>query len=558
MTSYRVPVEPGIQFSRIFRAAVKLTAALFILTGCLQEISAQNFPDYSERSLLTPKNTVKQEEKPVENMPERNTFSGMATEGRVDDNEYLVGPGDRFFITITGVSELNFEAVVNLEGEIFIPRVGITEADGKTLHKVKDEIRKKIAQVYRNVDMSVSLVQYKTVKISLIGNVLKPASIEIPANSRILDVISISSGIQPSTDLRNIRIISRDGKEKHSDMISFLRQGDKSQNPYVNQGDIISLSKSDRTVSVLGSVLYPGTYEYREGENAGNLISICGGFMDRSRKDSIEITSYLDDNKTLRSRYFSADQLSSYIMQRGDRIIVREKPEFLPDYFITITGFVKYPGTYKIIKEKTTLRELIEKEAGGFRPEASLKDAYIVRSSGDEEIDQEYERLKTIQRTDMSDEEYDYFKAKSRHKKGRMVVDFERLFLNNDRSEDLVLNKGDQVFVPEKKDYITLVGQIVHPGNITFDPALKVEDYIRLSGGYSWRAVENDIRVIKASTHEWFEADEVKQLEPGDIIWVPEETPPPKFWNVFTTTLTVLGQVATVIAATVAIIATTK
>jgi hypothetical protein len=47
-------------------------------------------------------------------------------------------------------------------------------------------------------------------------------------------------------------------------------------------------------------------------------------------------------------------------------------------------------------------------------------------------------------------------------------------------------------------------------------------------------------------------------LEPGDIIWIPEEPPGPKFWDVFLTTLGVLGQVATVVAATIAVIIATR
>ncbi|MBZ0200361.1 MAG: hypothetical protein K8H86_10870, partial [Ignavibacteriaceae bacterium] len=83
-------------------------------------------------------------------------------------------------------------------------------------------------------------------------------------------------------------------------------------------------------------------------------------------------------------------------------------------------------------------------------------------------------------------------------------------------------------------------------------------DYIELSGGFGWRALEGDVRVIKAKTGEWIDADDVEKLEPGDTIWIPEDPPGPKFWDVFTTTLTILGQVASVIAATVAVIIATK
>ena len=114
-----------------------------------------------------------------------------------------------------------------------------------------------------------------------------------------------------------------------------------------------------------------------------------------------------------------------------------------------------------------------------------------------------------------------------------MVVDFERLFNNNDLSEDLILKRGDEIFVPESKKYITLVGQVINPGNIIYKPSLKIDDYIELAGGFGWRALENDIRVIKSNSGEWIDADDVKELEPGDIIWVPENPPNPRFWDIF-------------------------
>ncbi len=158
----------------------------------------------------------------------------------------------------------------------------------------------------------------------------------------------------------------------------------------------------------------------------------------------------------------------------------------------------------------------------------------------------------------MTDDEYDYLKARSRQKKGRVVVDFEKLFLQKDSSEDVILKIGDIITIPEKKEYISIIGQVVNPGNITYKAGLTIDDYISIAGGYSWRAKEGDVRVIRANTGEWVDADDVDELKPGDTIWVPEDPPGPKFWEVFTTSLQVLGQIAAVVAATVAVIVATR
>ena len=75
-----------------------------------------------------------------------------------------------------------------------------------------------------------------------------------------------------------------------------------------------------------------------------------------------------------------------------------------------------------------------------------------------------------------------------------------------------------------------------------------------MAGGFGWRAKKSDVRVVRVKTGEWIDASDVDSLKPGDTIWVPEEPEGPTFWEIFTTSLTVLTQVASIIAATAAII----
>ncbi len=88
---------------------------------------------------------------------------------------------------------------------------------------------------------------------------------------------------------------------------------------------------------------------------------------------------------------------------------------------------------------------------------------------------------------DMTENEYDYFKSKSRQTSGVVVIDFVDLFNNNNLNENIVLRKGDLINIPEQKDYIIMLGQFVYPGKIIYDPSLTVKDYISLAEGFGWR-----------------------------------------------------------------------
>jgi protein involved in polysaccharide export with SLBB domain len=520
---------------------------IFVYSG---DILTQTIPDYIERNIITGGDST------YTNFISDNS----PTDGSIDSKLYFVGPGDKIFLAIRGIIDQSFYLQIDQEGKLFIPKIGLIDLNDKTLDESKLIIKEKVLNVYRNVEIQISLTDFRKIKVTLLGNVTKPATYILNSNSKLLDLILQSYGIHSNTDLRNIKITDKNDKIKMIDLVSFLRLGDKSCNPFLREGDIVFLSKVDKTISIIGAVKNPGTFEFIEGENAEHLIKMAGGFLDRSKTDTLELTRFQDDNKTIKSYYYSYNQLltEKTLLQRGDRIIIREKPDYLIDKFVTIQGFVKYPGVYKIIKDKTSLHNLILNEAGGFLDDASLKDAYVIRINGSNDKDPELERLKSIPRADMNDDEYDYLKQKSRQTKGKMVIDFEKLFSENDLSENLILERGDEIYVPENKKYITMTGQVVYAGNIPYKPGLNIDDYVNLAGGFGWRALKNDIRVIKSNTGEWIEEDDVKELEPGDIIWVPEDPPNPRFWDVFQKSLNIVGQVATVIAATVAIIIATR
>jgi len=273
-----------------------------------------------------------------------------------------------------------------------------------------------------------------------------------------MDLVGNSSGLNPTSNYRNIKILGRNGETKSYDLIKFLRFEERSSNPTLNEGDIILIDKVDRLVYISGLVKYPGAYEFKESESVGELINIAGGLLSKARRDTIEVIRFSADGKSQVSNYYSYDELEqgNVILTKQDQVVVREIPEYYIERYVSIDGYVEYPGFYKIIQDKTTLFDII-KEAGGFRKEASLTEASLFRTMGTVENDPEFERLKLIPRNDMSDDEYDYLKAKSRQRKGKVIVDFDKLFRLHDMSENVVLLRGDVISIPESKNYIIMV-----------------------------------------------------------------------------------------------------
>jgi protein involved in polysaccharide export with SLBB domain len=522
----------------------KIFLPFIIISFLSLQINAQIFPDYNE---LPGADSL---------LESHSIFS----EGSIDPGEYIISSGDQIFISISGIDELNLNLKVNQELQLYIPRVGVVDLKNATLLRAKEKILASINKYYKDVDVFISLSSFSQIKIALIGDVKNPSSYVLPGNARLVDLISLSGGRQESSTLRNIRVINKNGNANYYDLLKYMRFGSKEENPLLREGDVVLIDKVDKTVTISGNIKFPGVYEYKDGESVSEFIQLSGGFTTRARLDSIEVVSFDEAGFKQFSKYYSYNELVNNEVKLNyfDRVLVREIPEYFIDHFVQVTGYVRYPGYYKIIKDKTMLTDIIN-EAGGFREHASLTEASLVRTVGETvEFDPEYERLKLIPRADMTEDEYDYLKAKSRQRAGKVIIDFYALFKRNDLSEDIVLRRGDKISIPEAKNYITMLGQVVNPGNIIYKEGLTVEDYIELAGGFGWRALEGDVRVIKAKTGEWIDEDDLESLEPGDTIWIPEDPPGPKFWDVFTTSLTVLGQVAAIVAATIAVIIATR
>ncbi len=225
-----------------------------------------------------------------------------------------------------------------------------------------------------------ALVDFRKIKVSLAGDVVRPSLYVLSANSRLMDLITTSYGLRKTANLRNINVVSKNGTNKQYDLLSFLRFGDYENNPMLREGNVVIVDKVDDVVEISGEIKYPAIYEFIEGESFWDLIDLAGGLLSKAKTDTIEIISFDPAGKIQLSNYFSYDKLknSNVMLKKQDHIVIRQIPNYYENNYVKLEGFVKYPGWYKIVKDVTTLVEIIE-EAGGFREEASLTEASLKR-----------------------------------------------------------------------------------------------------------------------------------------------------------------------------------
>lgn len=547
------------------------------LEELLRESRERQSAERSRRPEISPLGLKEVTEKPAVpptiEIPEEKT----ALDRRIDPEEYVVGPGDEFMLYLWGQLDQGQLLRVNPEGRLLVPYVGPIEVADKTLAEAKEEIVRRVKMRYDKVDVSIELSNVRRFRVFVTGEVKEPGTYHAWAVDRVSDMIKKAGGIRLKEvqarrseiretertreigSRRNVKVSRRNGETIAVDLDRFLSIGDLEANPYVKTGDVIYVPPKGETLTILGAVKMEGIYEFKQEEGLWDLIELAGGIKENAQWSGVEVVRFKEDGVT--KEHFEVDLSElfrsnpghpeeEFLLKGDDQIFVRYLPSWHRKAIVWTYGELKYPGPYPIEEGRTTLSQLVE-QAGGLTEDAFPTKAEISRWEGRQAVDPEFQRLRDMANVSggiegMNGLEYAYFKTKSREKRGAMAVDFERLFLEGDSTQDVLLKHGDSIVIPRKLEMVNVTGEVRYPGLIPFERGKGVSFYVDRTGGYSWNADKGKARVIKGKTGLWLRLDKVEQVEAGDTIFVPEKSER-DWWEVFRDTSAILGQLATFI-----------
>ena len=558
--------------------------------------------------------------------------------------DYFLGPGDRLGIYMLGKDQREFEVIVNVEGKIFIPTVGVLHVDKMKIDEFQGFLKQQLSRYYENFSVNVILIEPKHVSVAVVGEVKRPGKYFLTSLNTVLDAVVLAGGATQRGSLRNIEIYRENKLCGVIDFYQFLLKGEAENDLFLQSNDKVVVPLIETIISVDGDVKRPARFELKTNgnERLSDIIELAGGFTDLAYLNKIEISSLMEngerfvqyvnfheilktkdnagniqlknndkifvfsileqtyakdvfihgevkkpgrydfeENLFVRDLILKAGNLtrSAYklegevakidpqkpanfikidlqkilsdpaakeniLLEEDDRVFIRQIPEWEVGLTIQIKGEVLFPGIYAITEDSTTLNEILEK-AGGFTDEALIREASLIRQSSKISIDKEYMRLKQIPRDQLSKNEYEYLVMKEGSQDiGRIVVDFYKLCIQKDKTEDVFLKDGDFINIPEAPNVVYVTGRVSNAGGVLYEPGKKIKYYLKKAGGVTWDAKSRDIKVTKV-TGEIIDDEDVKSLEPGDIIWVPRK-PDRDWWEVFRQTIAVIAQVATV------------
>jgi len=470
-----------------------------------------------------------------------------ALAGAVDPKAYRLGPGDVLSLEYGGKALDAKTIVVDGEGRIRVPNLGLIQVGGTTLADARADIVKRLRPFLPGATVDLRLLQPRTFKVYALGEVKSAGVQEVTGSARVSEVIDAAGGTNPNASRRNIRVLHLDGRTEIADLERFERTGDWEGNPFLSDGDRVIVPVTTEQFGIFGAIAQASTYEFREGDSLSTAIRIAGGVRPEARRDSVLIVRFrgAHDLDTLYASIEPGSAGGTVAIQADDRIFIRPQAEWRQDHQVSITGEVRAPGAYAIVEGTSRVSDLV-RWAGGFSPQAAPRIVRLERNLVGPVSDVEFDRLNRLSRSEMTNTEYQTFRSKLALRQSGYLIDFSS-GSPQPTEADVPLRDGDQIHVPRLELVVRVDGSVRNPGLVAFQgEKWTAADYIKMAGGPTRRGDVPDARLSRSGSSNTIFARDARRIDPGDFIWVPEKKDS-SFWLVFRDAIIVTGQVATII-----------
>ncbi|MBU4149564.1 MAG: SLBB domain-containing protein [Candidatus Omnitrophica bacterium] len=409
------------------------------------------------------------------------------------------------------------------------------------------------------------IVRLKHDFVSILGNVERPGDYALTKNMKVTDLIARAKGFMPATYISRLEI-ARVTNDRARQIIPVnlqdIKLGEKGEDIILDEWDILLVySESEVTppsfVDIDGAVNRPGKYELTPQMKISDLIFRAGSVKSGEVIRGAELFHIIPGEQPV-VRDIGIKQVSDtnifvdkdIILRSGDAIFVKSEPKLTERRIISLKGEVKYPGTYSIRKGER-LSSLVER-AGDFTDEAFLDGAMFNRESikeAQEKIRQQFlareqraileEQQAILLRTSSSGivtATSDPLKMRqemieiiaSAEIEGRMVIVLKPLSQLKGTKDDILLEDGDVLKVPQMPSGVAVIGSVNNPTTIPFESGRGIEYYMRKTGGLTKHADKQGIYVIKANGEAVSKFMMSKSVERGATIVVPQEF---KYWT---------------------------
>jgi len=331
-----------------------------------------------------------------------------------------------------------------------------------------------------------------------------------------------------------------------------------------------------RVVRVGGQVRAPGDYPLESGMTIADLIRAGGGLTEAAYGIDAELTRYEIINGEYRETELVTVDLTgvlagnigaSLALSPYDILVIKELPRWRGQQTVELIGEVVFPGIYPL-RQGEALSSVLTR-AGGVTDLAFAEGSLFLREDLKQREREQLEILAVRLEGDLaaialsetgSDEALSVGQSliaqlRDAQPVGRLVIDLSQI-LTGDSIRDIVLEDGDTLFVPGISQEVTVLGEVQSATSHVYQGGLGRDDYIELSGGFTARADEKRIYVVRANGaviastgSRWFARARTGDIRPGDTVVVPLDTSTGQRLAVWTSVTQIIYQLAIAAAA---------
>ena len=208
---------------------------------------------------------------------------------------YVLGPDDSIAILAPDAEEIGDKPYrIGDGGYINLPLVGQVRAAGLTLEQLEAELVTRLNAYFKKPSVSVSVAEFRSQPVSVIGAVTTPGVIQLQGNKTLVEILSMAGGVR--TDAGHSVKITRkqqwgriplpgatvDPTGRFSigevRLKAIMEARNPEQNLLIRPEDIISVPRAD-IVYVIGDVLKSGGYVLNDQETLSVLqaLALAGG-----------------------------------------------------------------------------------------------------------------------------------------------------------------------------------------------------------------------------------------------------------------------------------------
>lgn len=291
--------------------------------------------------------------------------------------------------------------------------------------------------------------------------------------------------------------------------------------------------RSERTYTITGEVMSPGTYEYADNTSVEDLIMQAGGLTDAASTARVDVSRRIRDPKaTTTTREiaqtfsfalkdgFVVDGNKGFVLQPYDVVHVRRSPGYVTPQNVTIKGEVNFPGVQTMNMKNMRLSDVLAM-AGGVTENAYMRGARLVRVKTQEEKERTKDVLTALKRN-LSERDSVAMENLDLENTYVVGIELDKAMADKGGEYDIILREGDVITVPEYNATVKVSGDVMFPNTVSFVGDKGYKWYVNKAGGFGLRAKKHKTFVVYTNGTV-AQVGHGAKIEPGCEIVVPSK-----------------------------------